>query len=112
PPAGPVSFARVSGALLLCGHVGWVFGCGAADAGRFIFPNHAYGLPAAAFYGSAGVRAGLESPVMSPWLFLRTAVDLRAPIRPASYSYMGTTIFEVAGPSVGVSFGLLLEIPP
>jgi hypothetical protein len=119
PPLGPqlyadgsVSFARVSGAALLCGHFGWFAGCGAVDAGRLLFPDHGAALPSSAFYGAAGVRAGVEFPVAPPRLFLRTAFDLRAPIRPASFTYAGVNIFHVAGPSIGLGLGLLVELSP
>jgi hypothetical protein len=108
---GAVSFARLSGALLLCGHWGWFTGCGVGDAGRFIFPDHVTALPASVFYGTAGVRANLELPIAPPWAFLRVGLDLRAPIHPASYRPQGTTIFEVAGPSVGLGLGLVTELP-
>jgi len=108
---GEVSFARVSGALLLCGHWGWFTGCGVGDAGRFLFPVHGQVLPASAFYGAAAVRVGLEFPVTPQRVFLRAAVDLRAPLHPADYVRAGTTIFEAAGPSVGLGLGLLTELP-
>jgi len=109
---GAVSFARISGGALLCGHFGWFTGCGAADVGRVLFPRHVHYLPASTFYGAAGMRAGFDFPVAPPWLFLRAAVDLRAPIRPASYAPAGHDIFRMAGPSVGLGLGLLAELPP
>jgi hypothetical protein len=109
---GAVSFARVSGALLLCAHYGWFAGCGVGDVGRFIFPERGHRLPASTFYGAAGVRAGLEFPVLPPRLFVRAAVDLRAPIRPVSYTTHGASVFESAGPSLGLGLGLVAEFPP
>jgi hypothetical protein len=111
PNVGEVSFARLSGALLLCAHIGWFAGCGAGDAGRFLFPNHVHALPDSVFYGAAGVRAGLEFPVAPPRLFLRVGLDVRAPIHPASYSTAHGSIFEAAGPSGGVGLGVLTELP-
>jgi hypothetical protein len=113
-----VSFARVSGAILVCGHVGWFVGCGVVDAGAYLFPNHIQALPPAAFYGAAGARVGIEAPILPPRLFLRTLFDLRAPIRPVSYTLgmnnMTTfqTIFQSAAPGLGLGLGLLLELPP
>jgi hypothetical protein len=110
---GAVSFARVSGALVLCAHYGWFVGCGVGDAGRILFPNHIIPyLPASVLYGAAGVRAGFELPVAPPRLFFSTTFDLRAPIHPASYAPRGNEIFRVAGPSVGLGLGLRLELPP
>jgi hypothetical protein len=59
-----------------------------------------------------GVRAGLEFPVAPPRLFLRAAMDLRAPIYPASYVFHGASLFQSAGPGVGLGLGLLAELPP
>jgi hypothetical protein len=109
-PHGSVSFARVSGALLLCGHVGLFTGCGVADMGRLIFPDHVQTLPASTFYGAVGVRAGLELPVL-PRLFFRALMDVRAPIHPAGYGPMGPSIFQVAGTGVGLGLSLLWELP-
>jgi hypothetical protein len=112
PGGMAVSFARVSGALLLCAHFGWFAGCGVGDVGRFIFPDHAQRLPASVFYGAAGVRAGFEFPVAPPRLFVRIAADVRAPIHPASYTFGTTTVFQAAGPGVGLGLGFLAELPP
>jgi hypothetical protein len=112
PNVGPVTFARVSGVLAGCGHVGWFAACALADAGRFIFPNHVQALPASAFYGAAGARAKIEAPIAPPRLFLSASVDLRAPIRPASYATPHGAIFAVAGPGAGLGLALLLELPP
>jgi hypothetical protein len=111
---GAVGFARLSGAMLLCGHWGWFVGCGVGDAGRFIFPDHVPALPASTFYGAAGVRAKLEFPVAPPLVFLSVAVDLRAPIPPVNYvaRNAGTTVFETAGPAFGLGLGLLWELSP
>jgi hypothetical protein len=111
PSVGAVSFARVSGALLLCAHYGWFAGCGVGDVGRFIFPNHALALPASTLYGAVGARAKLEFPVASPWLFLSTALDVRAPVEPAHYTFMGNSVFASAGPGLGLGIGLVMELP-
>jgi hypothetical protein len=112
PSVGAVSFARFSGALLLCGSWGWFVGCGVTDVGRFLFVKSAPVLPASIFYGAAGVRAGLEFPVAPPRLFLRAALDLRAPIHPASYAAAGVSVFQAAGPGVGLGLGIVAELPP
>jgi len=109
---GAVTFARMSGALLLCGHFGWFAGCAVADAGRFIFPNNVPALPPWAFYGAAGARARLEFPVAPPRVFLSTSVDVRAPIHPVNYPFKNGNVFEAAGLGVGLGFGLLLELSP
>jgi hypothetical protein len=106
-----VSYARISGVLLLCGHFGWFAGCGVGDAGRILFPSRIPGMPPSTLYGAAGVRAGFEFPVAPPRLFLRTVVDLLAPIRPASYGPAGITTFRVASPSAGLGLGVLVELP-
>jgi hypothetical protein len=111
PGVGSVSFARLSGALVLCAHLGWFAACGVGDVGRLFFPNHVSVLPASTLYGAAGVRAGLEFPVVPSRFFVRAAVDLRAPIHPASYSAASVNIFESAGLGVGLGLGLLVEFP-
>jgi len=109
---GSVSYARASGMLLLCGHFGWFAGCGVGDVGRILFPNHIATLPPSTLYGAAGVRAGFELPIAPPRIFLRTAVNLLAPIRPASYAPASLNAFRVASPSVGLGFGVVVELPP
>jgi hypothetical protein len=109
---GSVSFARVSGALLLCAHFWWFVGCGVGDAGAFLFPNHVRLLPVRDFYGAAGARVGLEFPVVPSRFFVRAAVDLRAPINPANNTVQGASIFQAAGPGVGLGLGALVELPP
>jgi hypothetical protein len=116
PGHGSVNFSRVSGALLLCGHVGWLAACGVLDEGRVIFPNHLAALPPSTPYTAAGARAALEIPVpvVPPRLFLRAMVDLRTTIRPAPYvDSTGTpTYFAPAAPGFAFGGGLLLELPP
>ena len=107
-----MSFGRLSGAFLLCGHFGWFAGCGIGDAGRFFFPDRAGLLPASVFYGAVGARTRLEFPVAPPRLFLSTSVDVRAPIHPASYLFKGNSVFDAAGPSVGLGVGALFELAP
>jgi hypothetical protein len=58
-----------------------------------------------------GARAGLEFPIAPPQVFLRVGLDLRAPIHPASYVAGDATVFQAAGPSVGLGLGLLTELP-
>jgi hypothetical protein len=110
---GNVSFWRISGDLLLCGHVGWFAGCGLGQAGRFIFPERIAPMPASAFYGALGVRTEVDFPLAPPRLFLSAAFDVLAPIHPANYLETGTTttVFETAGPSVGFGLGLRAELP-
>jgi hypothetical protein len=109
---GEVSVARLSGALLLCAHIGWFAACGIGDVGRFFFPKHPQALPASAFYGAAGVEAVLEAPVAPPRLFVSTALDLRAPIHPTNFTRHGVPVFEAAGLSGGLRLGVLFELAP
>jgi hypothetical protein len=111
PNVGAVSFARLSGALLLCGHFGWFAGCAVGDAGRFLFPAPVRDLPASSFYGALGARVGLEFPIVPSRFFLRTALDLRAPLAHTKYIAGPWTIFEAAGPGAGLGLGLLVELP-
>src|SRR5262249_40795573 len=110
PGGAAVNFARVSGALLVCAHVGWFAGCGVGDVGQFLFPHRAPVLPPSAFYGAVGVRAGLEFPVAPPRFFVRAAVDLRAPIHPVNYMFGNTAVFQAAGPGIGLGLGFLAEL--
>jgi hypothetical protein len=112
PGVGAVTFARVSAALLACVHFGWFVGCGVADVGRVIFPDHVHVLPPSVFYGAAGVRAGMEFPVAPPRLYVRTMLDLRAPIDPTTYTAASVNIFAPAGLGVGLGLGLLVELSP
>ena len=108
---GNVRFARISGALLLCGHFGWFEGCGVSDTGRFIFPDPVPPLPATTFYGSLGVRMGFNLPVDPPRVFIHAAVDLRAPVNTTSFAAKGMEVFSPAGFSGGLGFGLTYELP-
>ena len=112
PGVGSVSFSRVSGAAIFCAHWGWFAGCAVADVGRLLFPTPIHPLPSSAFYGAAGARAGLEFPVVPSRFFIRTALDVRAPLRPVSYSVAGASVFQTAGPGVGFGLGALVELPP
>jgi hypothetical protein len=112
-PDGSVRFSRLTGALLACYHIQWFAGCAVGDAGAILFPNHLPVMPAAMFYSDVGVQVGLEFPlpILPPHLFLHVAANVMAPINPRSISTMRGTTFEEAGPSVGVSFGPVLELP-
>ncbi len=112
PEVGEVHIARISGALLLCAHYSWFVGCGVIDAGRIFFPHHVAALPASVFYSAAGVRAGLEFPIVPPRLFVRTTVDLRVPIYSASYATKSGDVFETAGLGVGLGLGFVAELDP
>lgn len=108
---GEVSFARLSGALVLCGHYSWFVGCGVGDVGRMFFLD-SQKLPASALYVSAGVRMGAEFPVAPPRFFLRASLDLRTPIRVVSYTYRDITVFQTAGLGVGAVLGFVAELGP
>jgi hypothetical protein len=109
PPVGTVNFARISAALILCGHFSYFVGCAVGDTGRLFFTQRVPTLPPSVLYGALGVRAGIEVPVAGR-LFLRTAVDLRAPISPSSYTAARTTVFQASGPGVGLGLGLVAEL--
>jgi hypothetical protein len=112
-PDGNVTFNRLTGAILACYHIQWFAGCAVGDAGAILFPHHVQALPAATFYSDVGVQVALEFPlpIVPPWLFLHVGANVMAPINPSQFFAMTTPIFQVAGPSVGVSFGPVLELP-
>jgi hypothetical protein len=110
--ADAVGFSRVVGAAVLCGSWGWFTGCGIGEAGRLAFSPRLAFMPDTALYAAAGVRAGFDFPVLPPRLFLHTAVDVLAPINPASYVSSKSTVFQAAGPAVGLGLGLLFELSP
>jgi hypothetical protein len=110
-PVGSVTFDRVTGALLACYHIAWFAGCAVGDAGGILFPNHVSALPAATFYGDVGVRVGLEFPIARPRVFLKVAANVTAPINPRQFFFRQAPVFQVAGPSAGLLFGPVLELP-
>jgi hypothetical protein len=106
-----VTFGRVTGAMLACYHLGLFVGCAVGDAGGILFPNRAFALPPAMFYSDVGVRVGLEFPIAPPRVFLKVAANVMAPINPQQFVFMQTSVFQVAGPSAGLLFGPVLELP-
>ena len=106
---GRVSFSRVTGALLLCGHVGWFVGCGAGVAGRLLFPGTLPPQPAQ-HYTAVGVRLGMEAPVAPPWFFLRVSGDVLLPIDPVLIVHQTQSVFQVSGWNAGIGIGALFEI--
>jgi hypothetical protein len=116
-PDGKVNFVRLTGALLVCYHVGWFVGCAVGDAGSIMFPTRVQLLPSSILYASVGARVGMEFPlpILPPRLFLAVHVDVMAPLNQRSFSSMSFSmsepIFEVAGPSAGLFFGPVLELP-
>jgi hypothetical protein len=109
---GPVTFVRVSSALLPCVHAGLFGACGVADVGRLVFPNHIQALPAWALYSAVGVRVRLEIPAAPPWVFVVPSLDLRVPVHAKPYTRYGATVFESASPGFGFGLGVLFELPP
>jgi hypothetical protein len=91
---GQVSFGRVTGALLLCGHVGWFVGCGVGSAGRLLFTGTIPPQPAQT-YAAVGVRLG---------------GDVLIPIDPVSITTDTQTVFQVNGWNAGIGLGALFEI--
>jgi hypothetical protein len=112
-PYGSVTFSRLTGAILACYHIQWFAGCAVGDAGAILFPHHVQALPAATFYSDVGVQVALEFPlpIVPPRLFLHVGANVMVPINPSQFFFMTAPIFQVTGPSVGVGFGLILELP-
>jgi hypothetical protein len=102
-------FARVTGALLLCGHYDVLVGCLKGQVGRILFPGTAP-PESAQPYAAAGVRVGLEWPVVPPHFLLRLDAELLAPINLASYAIQGTSVFQVAGWNAGLGVGGLFAL--
>ncbi len=82
---GDLRFARVTGALLLCGNYEWLVGCLKGQAGQILFTGSVPSR-AAQIYAAAGLRLGLEFPVAPSWFFLH-------PIRSRISSKLVTAVF-------------------
>ncbi len=109
PNAGSLNYARVTGALLVCGHFEWVIGCAKGEAGRLLFPGAVPSEPALG-YGAAGVRLGMEYPVVPQRFLLRMMADVGGTINPATIARQNVSIFQVAGWSAGFGVGALFAV--
>jgi hypothetical protein len=108
-----VSFAVVSGSVVLCAHLGVFVPCGVGTLVGIIFPDHITPLPASAVYGALGVRANVEVPMPPcPHLFVRMGLNLDAAIHPPNYARMTRTVFDVSELSGGLAVAVVLEVPP
>ncbi len=96
-----VRFARVTGALLLCGHIDPLVACLKGQVGPVLFPGTLPPQPAH-LYTAAGVRIGLEFPVRPTRFILRLDGELLPTIAPASIEHAGQTVFQVAGWNAGL----------
>jgi hypothetical protein len=109
PNAGSVSFARATGALLLCTHYNVLVGCLKGQVGRLLFSGTLPALPAQR-YAAAGVRVGLEFPVV-PWFLMRLDGELLPPIDPAPAAYRNQTLlFQVAGLNAGIGLSAMFAV--
>ncbi len=105
PNGGSVSFARVTGALLLCAHHNVLVGCLKGQGGRILFPSALPALPAQT-YAAIGVRIGLEFPVV-PWFLVRLDGELLPPIDPPTAVIHHQTLFQVAGWNAGLGLSTM-----
>ena len=105
---GSANYARATGALLFCGHYGWFVGCAKGEAGRFLLignlPESTHG------YGAAGLRLGLDFPVVPRRFFLRVAGEVLAAFDPATIRVRHQTLFQVTGTSTGLGLGALFAL--
>ena len=102
-------FARVTGALLLCAHYNVLVGCLKGQGGRILFPGTLPAFPAQR-YAAAGVRVGLEFPVV-PWFLVRVDGELLPPIDPAPAVVRNkTVVFQVAGWNAGLGLSAMFVL--
>ena len=105
---GSVRFARATGALMLCASYSVLVGCLKGQGGKVWFPGSFPAL-AAIPYAAAGVRLGLEFPVV-PWFLVRLSGELLPTINPASATVGSQTVFQVARLNAGLGLGALFEL--
>jgi hypothetical protein len=104
-----VRFARVTGALLVCGHIDPLVACLKTEAGAMLFPGSVPSEPAQP-YAAAGVRLGLEFAVKPSRLILRVNAEVLPTIDPASLANHNGTVFQVAGWNAGLGLGGLFSL--
>src|SRR5262249_11575591 len=61
-------------------------------------------------YGAAGIRLGLEAPVVPSWFYLRLDGEVLAPIDPAAIEHNHQTVFQVDGWNAGLGLGALFTL--
>jgi len=106
---GSVNFARATGALLLCMYYEWFVGCAKGEAGRLLLLGSAHTYTYG--YGAAGVRLGLDFPVVPRRFFLRLAGEVLGPIDPTSIvTSPKTSAIQVAGTNLGLGLGVLFTL--
>jgi len=106
---GSVSFARATGALVVCGHYDVLVGCVKGQAGRILFPGTFPPEPAA-LYAAAGIRVGVEYPVVPQRISVRLDGEVLAPIDPAFIEHQKQTVFQVDGWNAGIGIGALFAL--
>jgi hypothetical protein len=109
PDFGAVGFARITGALLLCGHVDPLVACLKGQAGAMLFPGSVRPEPAR-LYAAAGVVLGLEFPIAPSRFILRVDGELLPTIDPASFGPGKVPEFHVAGLNAGLGLTALFSL--
>jgi hypothetical protein len=99
-----VGFARVTGALLACGHMDPLVACLKGQVGEVLFPGTIPSEPAQ-LYAAAGIRLGLQFPVTPSQFILRVDGELLPTIGAAPLTVHGQTVFQVAGVNAGLGLG-------
>jgi hypothetical protein len=80
--------------------------------GPLHLPRSSSGAPAVGPLRRRGCARGFEFPVAPPRIFVRTTIDLRAPIDPANFRYARIDIFAPTGFGVGLGLGVVAELAP
>jgi hypothetical protein len=109
PGYGTVSFARVTGALLACGHLDPLVACLKAQVGGVLFPGTVPPHPAE-LYAAAGIRLGLEFPIAPSRFILHVDGELLPTIDPESIGMGKVTAFQVAGWNGGIGLGAMFAM--
>jgi hypothetical protein len=109
PSYGTVRFARVTGALLACGHLDPLRACLKGQVGGVLFPGTFPAQPAQ-LYAAAGVQLGLEFPIAPSRFILRVDGELLPTIAPASFGMGSMTAFQVAGWNGGIGLTALFSL--
>lgn len=114
PPAGAevgdgaeVSSSRITGALVPCGHLGWLAGCAVVALGQLRGASSPANTPdaASALFFAAGGRLGIEIPVASH-LAVRLAAELLG-TRSTVYRLDGKPVWQAAPLTGGPLAGLV-----
>jgi hypothetical protein len=102
-------FARVTGALLLCGHVDPLVACLKGQVGGLLFPGSVPPEPAQ-LYAAAGVLLGLEFRIAPSRFILRVDGELLPTIGPAPIASPTQTVFQVARLNAGLGLKALFAL--